>query len=61
MRLPHNRRVKAGGPGPFESTGKMLSMSGISKGWRVLDVACGTGAVAQQLLRVLEMEASWLE
>ena len=26
-------------------------MSGISKGWRVLDVACGTGAVAQQLLR----------
>ena len=26
-------------------------MSGISKGWRVLDVACGTGAVAQQLLQ----------
>ena len=47
----YHRRVKAGGPGPFESTGKMLSMSGISKGWRVLDVACGTGAVAQQLLR----------
>ena len=47
----YHRRVKAGGPGPFESTGKMLSMSGISKGWRVLDVACGTGAVAQQLLQ----------
>ena len=45
----YHRRVKAGGPGPFESTEKMLSMSGISKGWRILDVACGTGAVSRQL------------
>ena len=34
---PRYQRVKAGGPGPFESTGKMLSMH--------IKISCGTGAV----------------
>ncbi|MDI1494761.1 MAG: type 11 methyltransferase [Cenarchaeum symbiont of Oopsacas minuta] len=45
----YHTRVKAG-QGPFESTKKMLSMINIANGDRILDVACGTGAVSRELL-----------
>jgi len=35
--------------GPFQSTAKLVSLSGIKKGDHVLDLACGTGVVSKTI------------
>jgi ubiquinone/menaquinone biosynthesis C-methylase UbiE len=37
--------------GPFKSTAKLVSMAKIRHGYKVLDLACGTGVVTKQILK----------
>src|SRR5919198_1370491 len=41
------------GRGPFRSTAELVNAAGIRPDDRVLDVACGTGAVSMQVARLL--------
>lgn len=45
----YHKRWAGAGAGPFQSTKKLVELLGVKRGGRVLDVACGTGAVTRVL------------
>jgi len=45
----YHRRWAGASGGPWRSSDKLVQLSGIKKNDRVLDVACGTGAVARKI------------
>src|SRR5574338_207997 len=47
----YHKRWAGKGVGPFQSTQKLVQMAKIKPGNLVLDLACGTGAVTQLVLR----------
>ena len=44
----YHRRWAGIGAGPFAATARLVRMAGIRRGDRVLDMACGTGAVSKR-------------
>ncbi len=45
----YHRRWAGAGAGPFGGAHKLVSLAGIRRGDRVLDVACGTGMLTQKI------------
>ena len=45
--------------GPFRSTSKLVQLMDLKKGYRVLDVACGTGVVTKKIRRKVGRERNW--
>lgn len=48
--LRYHKRWAKKCTGPFQSTAKLVKMTRIGKGGKVLDLACGTGAVTKKIL-----------
>ncbi|MFY9301547.1 MAG: methyltransferase domain-containing protein [Candidatus Nitrosotenuis sp.] len=48
--LRYHKRWAKKSAGPFQSTAKLVGMTRIGKGDKVLDLACGTGAVTKKIL-----------
>ena len=44
----YHKRWAGAGTGPFAATARLVKMAGIRRGDRVLDMACGTGAVTRR-------------
>jgi len=47
----YHKRWAKNNIGPFKSTAKLVSMAKIRHGYKVLDLACGTGAVTKEILQ----------
>ena len=47
----YHKRWAGAGAGPFAVTPRLVKMAGIKRGDRVLDMACGTGAVTKRAAR----------
>ena len=47
----YHRRWAGAGAGPFASTARLVRLAGVGRGDRVLDMACGTGAVSRRAAR----------
>ena len=46
----YHKRWASVNEGPFQSTSKLIELVNVSKGDRVLDLACGTGVVTKKIL-----------
>ena len=44
----YHKRWASVNEGPFQSTSKLIELVNVSKGDRVLDLACGTGVVTKK-------------
>lgn len=47
----YHKRWAKGNIGPFKSTKKLVDMAKIHRGYKVLDLACGTGVVTKQIIK----------